>query len=47
MPWNSTEQRGDFAAAVPEQKDSETITALIEQLNRDLEETQNSASNGH
>jgi hypothetical protein len=44
MRSNSTEQCGDLATAEKEERDSRQINALIEQLNRDLEETQKNAS---
>jgi hypothetical protein len=37
MPRNSSEQRSDVAAAIPDKKDSVKIMTLIEQLNRDLD----------
>ena len=44
MSQNRSEKRRDVAPAAIEQGDSPTITNLIEQLNRDQEETQQNAS---
>jgi len=44
MPRNSGEQWQDLAAVAIEQRDSQQINHLIEQLNRDQEETQKHAS---
>lgn len=44
MRQNRGEQRRDVAPGAIEQGDSPTITNLIEQLNRDQEETQQNAS---
>jgi hypothetical protein len=44
MRPNRSEQRRDVAPGAMEQGDSPTITNLIEQLNRDQEETQQNAS---
>jgi hypothetical protein len=44
MRQNRSEQRRDVAPGAIEQGDSPTITNLIEQLNRDQEETQRNAS---
>lgn len=44
MGRNPSEQGGDLAAAEDAERDSPKINALIEQLNRDLEETQKNAS---
>jgi hypothetical protein len=46
MPRNSSEQCSDAVAAT-EEKDSPTITALIEQLNRDLDELQTTLLGGN
>jgi len=44
MRQNRSEQRRDVAPGVSEQGDSPTIRNLIEQLDRDQEETQRNAS---
>jgi hypothetical protein len=44
MRQNRSEKRRDVAPGAIEQGDSPTITNLIEQLNRDQEETQQNAS---
>jgi len=44
MRQNRSEQRRDLAPGATEQGDSPTIKYLIEQLDRDLEETQRNAS---
>jgi hypothetical protein len=46
MPRNSSEQCSDVPAAT-EEKDSPTITALIEQLKRDLDELQRTLLGGN
>lgn len=46
MPRNPGEQWKDFARAAVNERDSKQITDLIEQLDRDLEETQKSAAEG-
>ena len=43
MARDSGEQRIDLAAAAVEERDSQRITDLIEQLDRDLEETRKNA----
>jgi hypothetical protein len=40
MARNSSEQCSDVAAAIPDKKNLPKIMALIEQLNRDLDEFQ-------
>lgn len=44
MPQNSVERWNDLAAAVADERDSKKINDLIEQLDRDLTETQKNAS---
>ena len=44
MPRNPGEQWQDLTAVAVEQRDSQQINHLIEQLNRDQEETQKHAS---
>jgi hypothetical protein len=44
MRQNRSEQHREVAPGATEQGDSPTITNLIEQLNRDQEETQRNAS---
>jgi hypothetical protein len=46
VPRNSSEQCSDVAAAT-EEKASPTMTALIEQLNRDLDELQTTLLGGN
>ena len=43
MVRDSGEQSRDLAAAAVEERDSQKITDLIEQLDRDLEETRRNA----
>jgi hypothetical protein len=45
MRRNSREQHGDVRPATIEERDSPTIQNLIEQLDRDLKETEYKASN--
>jgi hypothetical protein len=45
MRRNSREQHGDVRPATTEERDSPTIQNLIEQLDRDLKETEYKASN--
>jgi hypothetical protein len=45
MSRNPGEQWKDFSVFTVEERDPQQITDLIEQLNRDLEETQKHASN--
>jgi hypothetical protein len=44
MRRNSREQHGDVRPATNEERDSPTIQHLIEQLDRDLKETEYKAS---
>jgi hypothetical protein len=44
MRRNSREQYGDVRPATSDERDSPTIQNLIEQLDRDLEETEYKAS---
>lgn len=44
MERNNREQHRDVAPAAVEERESPTIVRLMEQLDRDLEETQRNAS---
>lgn len=47
MPQNPVKRWNDLAAAVADERDSKKINDLIEQLDRDLTETQKNAPGRH